>query len=643
LLPAIIDSSDDAIISKDLRGTITSWNRSAERIFGYSMEEAIGRPITLLFPPGREAEEEAILQRVRTGERVDHFETTRMRKDGQLVEVSITVSPIRGSDGAIVGASNVARDITDQKRGHQAGLLLAAIVSSSEDAIISKSLDGIITSWNDGAQRIFGYTAKEAVGQPVLMLVPQDRKTEEPKILGRLRLGERVEHFETIRVGKDGHHFPVSLTISPIRNHSGEIVGASKIARDITDLVRISSEREQLLASERTARAQAEHANRMQDDFLATVSHELRTPLNAIVGWTQILRDAAGGNAEVAEGIDVIERNARVQAQMIDDLLDLGRITSGKLTLNLESLEIGQVVRDAITAIRPTADLKRVTLEAVLPEKSAGITGDKRRLQQVIWNLLANGIKFTPSGGRVVVTIARIGAQAEIIVSDNGRGIAEDFLPFVFDRFRQADSSITRQFGGLGIGLALVRQLVELHGGTVRAESPGLGAGARFSVSLPVAPSVPERQDRPEAAVAFPGSETTSKEELSGIKVLVVDDDRDSLEVVRRILSARHAKVTTAASAEEAMAAFAAEVPDVILSDIGMPIHDGYEFARRLRRAPGGASVPAAALTALARPEDRMRALQAGFQTHIAKPIAPAELIAVVKSLSDLQAPRAGR
>ncbi len=634
LLSAIVDSSDDAIISKDLTGTITSWNQSAERIFGYTAAEAVGQSAIMLLPPDRTAEEHDSLRRIRAGERVDHFETVRRRKDGQLIDVSITLSPIRGNDGVIIGASMVARDITERKRSNRAALLLAAIVSSSDDAIVSKSLQGIITSWNAGAERIFGYTSQEAIGQPVLMLLPPDRQDEEPRILAKLARGERVDHFHTIRVRKNGEHFPVSLTISPVRDVDGTIIGASKIARDITELKRVTDEREQLLESERAARAQAEHANRMKDEFLATVSHELRTPLNAIVGWTQVLKESDGAPEEIAEGVEIIERNARTQAQLIDDLLDLGRISSGKMTLDVERIEIGMVMQDAITSVRHTAELKRITIRTILNDVRGGMMGDKRRLQQVFWNLLSNAIKFTPSGGKIVVTIARVNSHVEIAITDTGRGIAPDFLPHVFERFRQADASTTRQFGGLGIGLALVKQLVELHGGEVRAESPGTGMGATFTICLPV---MVARADSPRREKLFPPADpaqTAATEDLTGVKVLAVDDDRDSLEVVRRILSTRHAEVKTAASVEEALKEFASFRPHVVLSDIGMPHQDGYELVRLLRQLPGGAAVPAAALTALARSDDRMRALLAGFQTHVSKPVAPAELVAVVRSLA---------
>lgn len=619
-------------MSTGLDGTITSWNKAAEKMLGYTAAEAVGMSCLVLTTPEQESQEKEILQRVGQGARVEHFEASWVRKSGGTVEVSITISPIRSPKGNIVGTSKVARDITDQKRASQADHLLAAIVSSSDDAIISKNLNGFITSWNEGAERIFGYTAEEMIGQPVLKLLPDDRKEEEPKILERLRRGERVDHFQTVRVRKNGEHFHVWLTISPVKDATGKVIGASKIARDTTELRRAALEREQLLESERAARSQAEHANRMKDEFLATISHELRTPLNAIVGWIEVLK-GANRLEDVFEAVPVIERNALVQAQLIDDLLDMGRIAAGKMTLSVEAVDITQVVREAIASVQHAADVKHITIKTVLNDIHGQMMGDVKRLRQVVWNLLTNAIKFTPNHGRVLVSVSRLNSHIDIRVTDTGRGIPSDFLPHVFERFRQGDASITRQHGGLGIGLALVKQLVELHAGTVHAASPGVGQGSTFTITLPVIAAHAESGPR---SVPLPDSPPEIEADLGGIRVLAVDDDRDSLEVVRRILAGRNAVVTTAASVEDALKAFRASVPDVVLSDIGMPGHDGYELIRRIRQEPRGGNVPAAALTALARAEDRMRALRAGFQTHVSKPVAAAELVAVVRSLASV-------
>jgi PAS domain S-box-containing protein len=629
-LTAIIDSMDDAVISKGLDGIITSWSKGAERIFGYSREEAIGRSAAMLLPADRLSEEAGILEKIKQGEPVDHFETVRLRKDGSSVDVSVTIAPIRAEDGEIVGASKVVRDISDQKRTGRASDLLAAIVTSSEDAIISKSLEGIVTSWNEGASKMFGYSEGEMLGRSILVLLPLDRRNEEIGILSRLRSGERVEHFETIRMRKNGETFPVSLTISPVRDATGKIVGASKIARDISELRRISGEREQLLQSERAARSQAERANQLKDDFIATVSHELRTPLNAIVAWTEVLK---GGdyNADVTEAVGVIERNAWSQAQLIDDLLDLGRITSGKLLLSTAWLAVDGVIEDAVASIRHAAEAKQIVLKTSLEGNSCGVMADRNRLQQVLWNLLINAIKFTPTGGTITVSSKAANSTVEISVTDDGCGIAPDFLPHVFERFRQADSSTTRKFGGMGIGLALVKQLIDAHGGSVRAASPGTGKGATFAVRLPLV------ERKLESLLEGPARNGERRDDLTRIRVLLVDDDKDSLAVLKRILENRNAVAEVATCMDEALVLFESFHPNIVLSDIGMPVHDGFELIRRLRKLPGGATVPAVALTALARPEDRMKALHAGYQAHLGKPIALAEVLAVIRSLARLQ------
>lgn len=634
LLKAIVDSSDDAVISKNLNSIVTSWNKSAERMFGYSAEEMLGHSITILIPTDRLHEEDEFLRKVRAGDRVDHFETVRKRKDGKLIDVTVSVSPVYSAAGNIVGASKVARDISETKRATAADLLLAAIVNSSDDAIVSKTLDGTITSWNAGAERVFGYTPAEIIGQSVFKLIPADRRDEEPKIIERLKKGERVDHFETVRVRKNGESFPVSLTISPVRSRSGAIVGASKIARDISELKELNRQRDALLESERTARAQAEHANRMKDEFLATVSHELRTPLNAIVGWTDVLATGGDNQEEVIHGVEIIRKNAMAQAQLIEDLLDLGRITSGKLVLNVEPANLKLIANEAIASVQHAADAKSILLKSHLDNVRSVLMGDPQRLQQVVLNLLTNAIKFTDHGGLVSISLSQIGSNLTLTVSDNGRGISAQFLPHLFERFRQADASTTRKSGGLGIGLALVKQLVELHGGKVRAESKGEGQGATFIVTLPVSVVVP-----PKGASQMQRSEPIDPTlaDLTGIRVLVVDDDADSLDIVKRILAARGAEVRVAESVVEAVQQLKTFAPDVILSDIGMPGQDGYDFIRHLRERPFFAGIPAVALTALARAEDRTRALNAGFQSHISKPLAAAEVVAVVRSLGRLR------
>jgi PAS domain S-box-containing protein len=511
-----------------------------------------------------------------------------------------------------------------------AELLYEAIVNSSEDAIASKDLQSIVKSWNNGAERIFGYSADEMVGQSIVKLLPADRQDEEAKILARLQRGEQVDHFETKRRRKDGKIIDVSLTISPIRNAQGVIVGASKIARDITD-------QKEALRKLAEAHEQLQRADRMKAEFLATLSHELRTPLSAILGWIQILKESASPE-EIAEGIPVIERNVRMQSQMIEDLLDMGRIESGKVSLDVQRVDLEAVVGAGIETVRPAATAKEIRLTSAFSDVSGIVMGDKDRLQQVVWNLLANAVKFTPKNGRIHVVVKRANSHVEIEVIDSGQGIAPEFLGEVFDRFRQADATTTRRHGGLGLGLAIVKHLAELHGGTVRVASEGEGQGATFTVCLPLQPL---RHESPDAAAQAQRDaaidDAASKIELEGIKVLVVDDDQDSVSTVTRILERHGAEVCGAYSMEEALKEFPRFAPHVVVSDIGMPGHDGYELITRLRAMPGGRTVPAIALTALARSEDRTRALRAGFQLHVAKPVDFIELVAIVQNLAALR------
>ena len=422
----------------------------------------------------------------------------------------------------------------------------------------------------------------------------------------------------------------------------GEFLGFIGSVIDITDRKLAEDERRRLLDSERAARGEAERQSRMKDDFLATLSHELRTPLNAILGWAQILRINSTSSAEdLAEGLATIERNARAQTQIIEDLLDMSRIISGKVRLDVQRVDLAAVVREAVATARPSADAKGIRLQMVLDPRAGLVAGDPSRLQQVLWNLLSNAIKFTPRGGRVQVVLERVNSHLEVSVVDTGEGIKPDFLPFVFDRFRQADATTTRRHGGLGLGLSIVKQLVELHGGSVRVTSAGAGQGATFTVSLPVtvihAPpgAAPEADRRHPLSASAPAS-LDGCVEIAGVKVLVVDDEPDARALLKRLLEDCRGNVLTAGSAAEALELVRTEKPDVLVCDIGMPGEDGYSLITRVRALgpEGGGQVPAAALTAYARPEDRVKAVLAGFQMHLAKPVEPAELVATVASLA---------
>ena len=503
----------------NLDGTVIDVNRASVEMCGFQRADVIGRPFWECGWWNRSTEvqdwvRQAVMQAV-SGEPF-RGESRYFWADGSEHIVDFACMPIKDAGGRVTVVVPTGMDITERVRAEENRLQrkssadleeanarlrreiearkassivearLGAIIESSDDAIVSKTLDGIITSWNAGAEALFGYTAAEAVGKSILLIVPPERHGEEADILRRLRKGERINHFETQRLAKDGRRVEISLSVSPVRDSTGTIVGASKIARDITDKKRIEREREHLLDAERNARAEAQRVNQLKDEFLATLSHELRTPLNAIMGWAQLMGLGSMNEDEMREAGRAIERNARTQKQLIEDLLDMSRIISGKLRLDVQQLEPVSVVETAIETIRPSAAVKEIRIEKILDPLAGPISGDPARLQQVVWNLLSNAVKFTPKGGKIQVRLERVNSHIEVSVSDTGQGIDPDFLPHLFERFRQADASTTRKHGGLGIGLAIVKEIVELHGGTVRAKSAGAGKGAVFVVILPI-------------------------------------------------------------------------------------------------------------------------------------------------------------
>jgi PAS domain S-box-containing protein len=475
------------------------------------------------------------------------------------------------------------------------------------------------------------------------MFHPDDRERAWAAWRHSLATGEPYEIEYRLRHRGGEYRWTLGRAL-PIRNDRGEVERWFGTCTDIDALKRLMTEREHLLDSERNARAEAERAGRVKDEFLATLSHELRTPLNAIVGWSQILRNGAPSAEDLNEGLATIQRNAHAQTQIIEDLLDMSRIISGKIRLDVQRIDAAAVVRAAVDTMRPAADAKGVRLQAVIDPKVGPLAGDPGRLHQVFWNLISNAIKFTPRGGRVQVLLERVNSHVEVSVIDTGEGIRPEFLPSVFDRFRQADASTTRRHGGLGLGLSIVKQLVELHGGTVRASSAGPGHGSTFVVALPLTAVHRDADARPDddAERRHPGAGLPTDlyhdacAQLGGVKVLVVDDEADARAVVKRLLEDCAATVTAVATADEAVRAVEAERPDVLVSDIGMPGEDGYSLIRRVRALgpERGGGVPAVALTAYARAEDRVRAVRAGFQTHVVKPVEPAELITMVASLA---------
>lgn len=824
-LASLIASADDAIISKTLDGIITSWNKGAERIFGYTADEVIGKSITILIPPGHLDEEPTILARLKAGERIEHYETVRVRKDGTFVDISLTVSPIVGPGGTIIGASKIARDVTEPRKVRRAlddaaqRLNLALAASHLGDWSWNAETDLVILS--ETAARIFDLSRDAQITWTEMrnLLHEEDREharlaveealqehsdydieyrvnrkdggtkwvlakgrgiyDEDNKIVGMLgfvqdiskqklseqsfreqadalstlnRVGrvisaeldlhktvqavtsaateligaqfgsffynvlneegesytlytlagaptEAFSHFPmprstelfsptfkgegVVRIGdvkKDSRygksspfyglpegHLPVTSYLAvPVVSRSGEVLGGLFFAHSDPDMfsqrdeltvvglaaqAAIAMDNARLYEAAKKARAQAELAaaenerlymqaeesSRLKEEFLATISHELRTPLNAILGWSRMLRSGQLDTDQSSKALDTIERNARAQAQLIDDLLDVSRIITGKLRMDVRPADPIAFIDAAIESVRPAAEAKGVRVQKIVDTGAMSVPGDPVRLQQVVWNLLSNAIKFTPREGRVQVRLERVNSHIEIVVSDTGQGIPLDFLPHVFDRFRQADQKTSRQHGGMGLGLAIVRHLVELHGGNVSAASEGEGKGATFTVTLPITPvyhvDTTGGRVHPAARDLLPPAECEDR--LDNLTVLVVDDEHDTRELLREGLEYCGAKVTLAGSANEAMAAIRKEVPDVVISDIGMPGEDGYELIRRIRGLSNdsGGRIPAIALTAYTRVEDRMHALRAGYHMHVPKPVELAELVAVAASL----------
>ena len=525
------------------------------------------------------------------------------RPDGSRWVALAHANPFYDKSGRIAGAVNVLVDMTGRNRAEQALAQLAAIVDSSDDAIISKDLNGVILSWNKGAERLFGYPATEVVGRPITLIIPPDRLDEEPKILERLRRGERVDHFETVRMRKDGSRFDISLTISPVKNAEGKVVGASKIARDIT-------ERKQ-------AEAALREADRHKSEFLAMLAHELRNPLAPLRNGLHIMRLADDGGVVVAEARAVMERQLEQMVRIIDDLLDLSRITNGKIELRKEQLDLTTVVQCAVETSRPLLEAAGHEFTVNLPPAPVVVYADRTRLAQVFANLLNNAAQYTEPGGHVWLTVERQGSDVVVTVKDTGIGIAADMLPKVFEMFTQADRSLERSRGGLGIGLSLVRRLVEMHGGRVEVHSDGPGRGSEFVVRLGVVLS----SDQAPPRVNDPGASRAPE-----CRILVVDDNKDSARSLALLLAMTGHDTRTAHDGLEAVETAKAFRPDVVLLDIGLPKLNGYDACRSIRAQPWGEDMVLIALTGWGQKEDKRLSREAGFNFHLVKPVDLADL-----------------
>lgn len=627
---ALLEAAPDAIVIVDEQGRIDLVNAQAEEMFGYRRAELVGCSIELLVPERARG--------VHAGHRQDYLRSARIRpmgaglalnarrKDGSEFPVEISLSPLRTEAGVLT--ISAIRDVTERRRADER---FRGLLESAPDAMVIANSDGRIVLVNAQTERLFGYERQELLGSPVEMLVPARYRAAHVQhrsgYMAAAHARPMGAGLELYGVRKDGTEFPVEISLSPLHTEEGALVASA--IRDITDRKAAEEERAELL-NERAAHAEA---SRIKDEFLATLSHELRTPLNAILGWTTLIRNGATRAEMLDKAISTIERNARAQAHLIEDLLDVSRIVSGNLRLQIVALDLGDVVDNAVEVVMPAANATGVTVDIEFDRRPLLMMGDPDRLQQAVWNLLSNAVKFSHAGGRVRVRARSLESEIELSVQDAGRGISPKFLPHVFDRFRQADSSYTRLGGGLGLGLAIVRSVVELHGGRVAAASPGEGRGATFYIRLPTSGVAASFRSRERMLDGEP-------DRLDGIRVLVVDDRLDERDLFYAILSSRGATVEVADSAQAALAKLQEWHPSVLVTDIAMPGEDGYMLLRRVRALKTAVGrIPAIAVTAHARTEDRTLALRAGFQEYVPKPVESARLIRAVRELASNPTP----
>ena len=688
----LLDTVEQAVIATDMEGKITYWNRHAEKLYGWGAAEAVGRNILEVTPAETSSSQAAeIMSRLTSGETwTGEFDVRR--RDGSLFPAQVSDTPIQDGGGNLVGVVGVSADISERRRAEAAvreaerralleyETLLMRLTHLAESfgtarahltvfrdlrdfAVVSVPCIGIFISLYDEERevRVAKYAWGDGEEVDVSTLPPMPVSAEGPNSRA-VRTGKVVitdDYWATkqkgrgqvgILVGEDNGLRPQSSLVVPMAT-MGRIVGTVEVQsyenhayreehitamRMAANLAAVAIENMRLLQFEVRARTAAEESNRLKDEFLATLSHELRTPLTAILGWASMLRDGRLDEKTFRTAVEIIERNARTQQQIIDDILDVSRIITGQLKFEAEPTDLRRVVGAAVDTVRPAATAKSITLRTTYEPGVGPVMGEPRRLQQVVWNLLLNAVKFTPIGGEVRVHLDCDAAHARVLVTDNGAGIRADFLPFVFDRFRQGDQSTTRTHGGLGLGLSIVRHLVELHGGTVRASSEGEGRGSTFTVEFPLLRNADfglrnEEKTSDQSEVGNPKSEI-----LQGLRVLVVDDEQDALDLLKTVLEKAGARVTAVASAAAAHAALEEAWPDLLLCDIGMPVEDGYQLMRRVREleaSRSGVSTPAVALTAYAGEADRALALDAGYQLHVAKPVDPAALVTLIANL----------
>jgi PAS domain S-box-containing protein len=621
-------------------GRYVDVNDAVLRSTGYAREEMIGRradELRIFAEPGGRAK---LVSAFKGQGTVRDLEATIRTKDGRVLTILLSAEIITlNGEKCILTTSN---DITDRKRAEEAlrqsEQRFAAAFQASPLALTITSLrTGRLLEVNETFTRLSGYTREEAVGRTTLELGLWSRASDREAELAMVSQRGKVREAEYRFRMKDGTELVGLLSAGQI-----EIGGepcALTVIEDITEKKRAEAERERLMAIEQEARLQAEAASRMKDEFLATISHELRTPLNAILGWSTMLCRGKLDEPNATRALETIERNARAQAQLIEDLLDVSRIISGKLRLDVKPIALTPVIKAAIDSVLPAAHAKGIQLQMVVDPAADSISGDSNRLQQVVWNLLSNAVKFTAKGGRVQIRLDRADSQAQITVSDTGEGISPEFLPYVFDRFRQEDGKITRRHGGLGLGLAIVRHLIEMHGGTIEARSAGVGQGATFTIRLPLAGARSTETDftgdTEDVSLVENDRASIDSSILYGLRILAVDDEPDARELVKGVLEQYGADVVTATSAGDGLDALLGCKPDVLVCDIGMPEEDGYSLIRKVRALSPekGGGTPAVALTGYVRVEERIRALEAGYQMFVPKPVEADELVLIVASL----------
>src|SRR5437899_2294226 len=621
----IIANAPDPVFVSDLEGKILQANDAVSQLLGFRQDEVLEQSLSRIITPAETREFPAALREVVERGVTRNARLNPRSASGEVIPTSLNASALRDPDGRAIGVIGILRDMRELDK---ARAYAESLIKNAPDPVFVSDLQGKILQANDAVYTLLGFRTAEVVEQSLSRFISVDEAREFMAALREVVARGVTRNARLNPRSASGEIIPTTLNASALRDADGTVIGAIGILRDMRAYEIVVRDLEE-------SRRKLDEANRAKDEFLAMLSHELRTPLNAILGWVRLLRSGTLDAVGASRGPEVIERNTRLLAQLIEDLLDVSRIVTGKLRLDVGSIDLVSVIVAAMEAVQTAADAKGIRLETSLDPALGPVSADHRRLQPVGRNLLTNAIKFTAMGGRVDLRLERADSTARITVSDTGQGIRPELLPFVFDRFRQGETSIGRRYGGLGLGLAIVRHIVELHGGVVRAESPGERRGAIFMVDLPVAPTVsgevapvPARHRDDSAADVRPVS-------LRGVRVLIVDDEADARELMRIVLRSSGADLLAAACAEEALEQVEQWHPDILVSDIGLPGDDGYVLIQKLRQRQGdyGRSMPALAVTAYARAEDRTRALSAGFQLHVAKPLEPADFVAAIARL----------